>query len=47
MIQEEIEKIRTTEVTAEELESAKQTVANSFVFNFDTPSKTLNRMLHV
>jgi zinc protease len=45
VINEEIEKIRSTEVTAEELESAKQTVANSFVFNFDTPSKTLNRIL--
>jgi zinc protease len=44
VIQEEIDKIRTSEVTAEELESAKQTVANSFVFNFDTPAKTLNRM---
>ena len=32
-------------MTAEELESAKQTVANSFVFNFDTPVKTLNRIL--
>ncbi|HET9318309.1 MAG TPA: pitrilysin family protein [Bryobacteraceae bacterium] len=45
VIEEEIAKIRTTEVTAEELESAKQTVANSFVFNFDTPAKTLNRIL--
>ena len=45
VIEEEIEKIRTSPVTAEELESAKQTVANSFVFNFDTPSKTLNRIL--
>jgi zinc protease len=45
VIDEEIEKIRTSEVTAEELERAKQTVANSFVFNFDTPAKTLNRIL--
>ncbi|HXA06921.1 MAG TPA: pitrilysin family protein [Bryobacteraceae bacterium] len=45
VIEAEIEKIRTSEVTAEELESAKQTVANSFVFNFDTLSKTLNRVL--
>jgi zinc protease len=45
VVEEEVEKIRTSEVTAEELESAKQTVANSFVFNFDTPSKTLNRVL--
>jgi zinc protease len=45
VIEEETEKMRTSQVTAEELESAKQTVANSFVFNFDTPSKTLNRIL--
>ena len=45
VIEEEIARIRTSEVTAEELESAKQTVANSFVFNFDTPAKTLNRIL--
>jgi len=44
-IQAEVEKIRTTEVTEEELKSAKETVANSFVFNFDTPAKTLNRIL--
>jgi len=44
-IRAEVEKIRTTEVTEEELKSAKDTVANSFVFNFDTPSKTLNRIL--
>jgi zinc protease len=41
----EVEKIRTSEVTKEELEAAKQSVLNSFVFNFDTPSKTLNRLL--
>ena len=45
VIKEEIEKIRSSEVTARELDSAKQTVANSFVFAFDTPAKTLNRML--
>jgi zinc protease len=45
VIQEEVEKIRTTEVTAQELESAKDTVANSFVFSFDTPAKTLTRVL--
>jgi zinc protease len=45
VIEEEIEKIRASEVTGEELESAKQTVANSFVFHFDTPAKTLNRVL--
>jgi zinc protease len=45
VIEEEVQKIRTAPVTPLELESAKQTVANSFVFNFDTPAKTLNRIL--
>ncbi|HWF11446.1 MAG TPA: pitrilysin family protein [Bryobacteraceae bacterium] len=44
-IDAEIQRIRTTEVTADELESAKQTVVNGFIFNFDTPSKTLYRLL--
>ena len=44
-IQEEVQKIRSTEVTEQELKDAKDTVANSFVFNFDTPAKTLNRIL--
>jgi len=44
-IDKEVQRIRTAEVTAEELESAKQTVINGFVFNFDTPAKTLNRLL--
>lgn len=41
----EVDRIRKDEVTPEELESAKQTVLNGFVFDFDTPSKTLNRLL--
>ncbi len=44
-INAEVQRIRTGEVTEEELDSAKQTVLNGFVFNFDTPSKTLNRLL--
>ena len=44
-IGEELEKIRTTEVTDDELQTAKDTVLNGFVFNFDRPSKTLNRLL--
>lgn len=44
-INAEVQRMRTTEVTAQELESAKQTVINGFIFNFDTPSKTLNRLL--
>ena len=41
----EVARIRTEEVTAAELDTAKQSVLNSFVFSFDTPSKTLNRLL--
>jgi len=41
----ELELIRTAEVTPAELDTAKQSVLNSFVFSFDTPSKTLNRLL--
>jgi zinc protease len=44
-IEEELEKIRTTEVTDEELQTAKDTVLNGFVFNFDRPSKTINRLM--
>lgn len=42
---EELDKIRTTEVTDQELQSAKDTVLNGFVFFFDRPSKTLNRLV--
>jgi predicted Zn-dependent peptidase len=41
----EINGIRTTEVTDQELDTAKQSVLNSFVFNFDSPTKTLSRMV--
>ncbi len=41
----ELDRMRTQLVTEEELQSAKDTVINGFVFNFDTPSKTLNRLL--
>jgi zinc protease len=44
-IDAEVQRIRTTEVTEEELQSAKDTVLNGFIFNFDTPTKTLNRLL--
>jgi zinc protease len=44
-IKEEIERIRTTEVSDQELKTAKDTVENGFVFNFDTRSKTLSRMM--
>ncbi len=42
---QEVERIRREPVTDEELESAKETVLNSFVFAFDTPAKTINRLL--
>jgi len=44
-IKDEIEKMRTVEVSDVELKAAKETVENGFVFNFDTRSKTLNRMM--
>src|SRR5205085_5532466 len=44
-VREELDKIRTTEVTDQELQSAKDTVLNGFVFYFDRPSKTLNRLM--
>jgi zinc protease len=44
-IREELERIRTTEVTEEELNTAKQTALNSLVFAYDTKAKTLGRML--
>ena len=44
-IQEEVEKIRTSEVTDDELNTAKQTALNSLVFAYDTRAKTLGRVL--
>lgn len=41
----EIEKIRTTPVTPEELAYAKESTINSFVFNFQDPSQTLSRLM--
>jgi hypothetical protein len=37
--------MRTQPVTPQELETAKQSVVNGFVFNFDSSAKTLNRLL--
>lgn len=45
IIQEEVEKMREGEVTEAELKTAKDRVLNSFVFFFDRPSKTLNRLV--
>jgi len=44
-IREEVERIRTTEVTEAELRTAKDTALNSLVFAFDTKAKTLGRLL--
>jgi zinc protease len=41
----ELDKMRASEVTARELDEAKNGVLNSFVFNFDSPAKTLNRVM--
>jgi zinc protease len=43
---EEVERIRTAEVSEDELNTAKQTALNGLVFAFDTKSKTLGRMLN-
>ncbi len=43
--EEEVARIRTSEVTGQELATAKETALNSFVFNFDNPSKTLARVV--
>ena len=42
---EELSRLRSGEVTDAELKTAKDSVLNGFVFYFDRPSKTLNRML--
>jgi zinc protease len=42
---DEVNKMRTSEVTDQELDTAKQSVLNSFVFFFDSPSKTLSRVV--
>ena len=44
-IRTEIDKMRTAEVTPVELKEAKESVLNSFVFFFDSPEKTLNRVM--
>jgi zinc protease len=41
----ELNKLRTQEVSEQELAEAKDAVANGFVFNFDSPAKTLRRVM--
>lgn len=45
VVREEVERLRASEVADQELETAKQTSLNGFVFHFDTPGKTLARLL--
>lgn len=42
---EQIEKIRTSPVTEDELKRAKDSVLNAFIFRFATPSQTLSRVI--
>ena len=44
-IEAEVSKMRSSEVTEAELRDAKDGVLNSFVFFFDSPVKTLNRVV--
>ncbi len=44
-IREEIVKLRDKGVTETELVEAKQSIMNSFVFNFDSPSKIIGRQM--
>ena len=46
IVRREVERMGKEQVTDKELESAKARVLNSFVFNFDRPSKTLSRMVN-
>ncbi|MDJ0518087.1 MAG: pitrilysin family protein [Trichodesmium sp. MO_231.B1] len=44
-IKEEIERIRTQPITREELQHAKDSTLNSFIFNFQDPAQTLSRLM--
>jgi zinc protease len=44
-VRQEVDRIREAPVTDQELQTAKDTILNGFVFNFDRPSKTLNRLM--
>ena len=44
-VRTEIDRIRTEPVSAQELKRAKDSVENSFIFNFDSPGKVLGRLL--
>ncbi len=42
---QEIERLRTTPITEAELDYAKESILNSFVFKFEDPSQTLSRLM--
>ncbi|MGK7921698.1 MAG: M16 family metallopeptidase [Trichodesmium sp.] len=44
-VKEEIERIRTQPITQEELNQAKDSTLNSFIFNFQDPAQTLSRLM--
>lgn len=44
-VRKEIDRMRMEPVTADELKRAKDSVENSFIFNFDSPDKVLSRLL--
>jgi zinc protease len=41
----ELEKVRSSPITAEELDNAKDSVLNAFIFRFATPAQTLGRFM--
>ncbi len=45
-VQEELGRMQTSEVSEDELETARQSALNSLVFAFDTKAKTLGRLLN-
>jgi len=44
-VQQELKQLQTTPITATELAYAKDSILNSFVFNFQQPEQTLSRLM--
>jgi zinc protease len=44
-LKSELERIREEPITEEELKNAKESILNSFVFNFEDPGQTLSRLM--
>ncbi|MEL4895232.1 M16 family metallopeptidase [Crocosphaera sp. Alani8] len=42
---EEVKRVQTTAITSDELDYAKESILNSFVFKFENPSQTLSRLI--